>query len=961
MSDTSIDKAIAFCHAQLMGNDRREESDLVEAARMVLSLPDGMLPEPRPSYEDLLTRLQAIYSVYADDYGILTDEETYRSWLPAKKGEIEWRFWNRYRVYLSETIRLPPDTVNRLDNLTDDILDRLADPTAGGSWDRRGMVVGQVQSGKTGNYIGLINKAADAGYRVIVILAGIHDSLRSQTQIRVDNGFLGFDTQTAIGLMRDGQRVGVGLYRPDPSGLSLTSGALNGDFKPTMPNMSLGGEQPVVMVVKKNGHILRHLVRWMGAQGDRLPDGKRLVRNAPLLVIDDEADNASINVSKDHVSRINGLVRALLALFERRAYIGYTATPFANIFIPIQKEKDYQGVNLDLGDTSFGVGQDLFPKDFIINIPPPSNYIGPARVFGLPPLEAADEEVVPLDITRTVFDYGDLIPDRHRRDAELPAMLPPSLTRAVRCFLLTCAARAARGQTLVHNSMLVHVSRFIRWQDHIATLLDRVLKTYQDRILMNDPAFIEELRLLWEAEFVPVTRAFVDGAEAEYTDPDIRVVAWADVLENLRSTAAKISVRAVHGTGARTDTFYRDVTPLDYNVEEARGGRLSVIAVGGDKLSRGLTLEGLSVSYYLRASRMYDTLMQMGRWFGYRPGYADLCRLFTSDELQEWYGHIAVASDELRREFDLMVALHRTPVEYGLKIRAHPGVLRVTAANKFKYALRMELSYSNTLAESYRLSLNPKTLADNRSAVSSLLGRLERVPPPDRIASRDDGGRHLYFSGPGSADAVCDFLRRFHVLDNVVDGDKMAGYIAAQTRADGGALRDWTVVLLNRAGSGPTASIGIGDRYETVNVTLRTQADTKTPVPDESYWIRKNHIISPEHEGLDLSADEYEQARRRTEAAIIEKRKGDPSTIPPVLRPTGEMMRLVRGPRRGLLLLYPLTKDSKATGEVEAIMGYAVSFPAIDGDIKVPYYVNEQFRSDEFDYDEEAEEAIEDA
>ncbi len=295
---------------------------------------------------------------------------------------------------------MAPETINKLDNLTDDILDRIPNPSTSGAWDKRGMVVGQVQSGKTGNYTGLINKSADAGYKLIIVLAGMHDSLRSQTQIRIDEGFLGFNSQRSLQYSNTNKIVA--FYNPidEKTGVSidlpanaLTSSHLNGDFKMKVAQSAgihLRSSDPIVAVVKKNGSILKNLISWLAVWGDKQGDGKILIRNIPFLLIDDEADNASINVSTEKVSTINGLIRNLLSLFEQSAYIGYTATPFANIFIPILEQETTKGLDLTIKDYEFAVGQDLFPKDFIINIPAPSNYIGPAKIFGLPSLTYAD-------------------------------------------------------------------------------------------------------------------------------------------------------------------------------------------------------------------------------------------------------------------------------------------------------------------------------------------------------------------------------------------------------------------------------------------------------------------------------------------------------------------------------------------------------------------------------------------
>ena len=378
------------------------------------------------------------------------------------------------------------------------------------------MVVGQVQSGKTSNYTGLINKASDAGYKLIIVLAGMHDSLRSQTQIRIDEGFLGFNSQRSL-VYSNTNKIGVGFYNPidektnqpiDLPANALTSSHLNGDFNRKVAQSAgihLRSSDPIVAVVKKNGSILKTLISWLARWGDKQPDGKIIIRNIPFLLIDDEADNASINVSKDKVSAINGCIRALLSLFEQSAYVGYTATPFANVFIQMLKEDSIKGLDISIKDFEFTVGQDLFPKDFIINIPAPSNYIGPAKVFGLSALTSGDTDELPLPVVRPIYDYLPSIPDKHKNKDPKPIELPPSLKYAIKCFILTNAARRCRGQINVHNSMLVHVTRFIKWQDKIAELIDSELKFYQKQIELKSGNLPNELEAIWETEYAPTT------------------------------------------------------------------------------------------------------------------------------------------------------------------------------------------------------------------------------------------------------------------------------------------------------------------------------------------------------------------------------------------------------------------------------------------------------------------------
>ncbi|MCY7353470.1 MAG: Z1 domain-containing protein, partial [Cytophagaceae bacterium] len=767
----------------------------------------GLYPALEPEREGIIRYLQANFSVFLDDYRILEDPKTRpEPWVKARRasGGLPWKFWHRYRLFLEKKIAAP--TLNQTDNLTDDILDRLVNPQTPGPWNRRGMVVGQVQSGKTGNYIGLINKAVDAGYKLVIVLAGVHDSLRAQTQLRVDEGFLGYDSRTATNFFKAHNRIGVGNYDRNLPAQPLTTSHLDGDFrKPTaQTSHNLKGTDPIVLVVKKNGAILRNLIQWLAGWGDTQPDGKKLIERVPQFLIDDEADNASINVSKDKISTINGYIRALLALFEQSAYVGYTATPFANIYIPILPEEVAKGLNEKLKNFEFSVGQDLFPSDFIVNLPAPSNYIGPTKLFGLPAAARSEnaEEPLPLvinltDPARFGADYVHFVPDKHKKDDALPTALPASLRYAIRCFLLVGAARQARGQ-LAHQSMLIHVTRFIRWMDAAARLVDEELKQAQRQIEFNQGAIRAELEGLWRTEFEPVTATIRAMAQADpnaYQDPDLRPLTWAEVEPFLFGAVAGIEVRAIHGEKNVAGLSYRNISPLDYDLaeKETPPRYLSVIAVGGDKLSRGLTLEGLSVSYYLRASKMYDTLMQMGRWFGYRPGYVDLCRLFTSGELIKWYEFITLASEELRRDFDDMWLLNRTPCDYGLKIRAHPDVLKITAINKFRYKKEVELSYSAELEQAHRLPMQEKLFIHNFKALTALIGQLdEPVTPPN---AKSAGRPNVVWRS--DAYTICQFLTNYRIGSEVMNPALMVAYIEAQNER--GNLTDWTVVLISVA------------------------------------------------------------------------------------------------------------------------------------------------------------------
>lgn len=808
----------------ILRNERVRTPDLIrqtaEKAAQAQVLFD---PAASVDVDRLTAELRHLFSVTAESATALDDATQHVPWLPSKRGGIQWRFWNRYVTYLERDFGMAPAVVANLDELTTMILERLEDPGREPSWDRRGMVVGSVQSGKTANYTGLICKAVDAGYKLIIVLAGIHSNLRSQTQLRLDEGVLGFDTQKSRKLNVDNRWVGVGRLPGDRLVVhSLTSSAENGDFNKTVAEtigVMLGGD-PVILVIKKNSHLLGNLLKWVlhVAGSDEATAGERIVRNVPLLLIDDEADNASINTKAkpgvnddDNVTAINGKIRGLLDAFEKSSYVGYTATPFANIFINPDAETPTHG-------------EDLFPRSFIINVKPPNNYVGPARVFGLDgDPDASIDARNGLPIVRDIDDCGDAFPPGHKID-HIPRELPESLRKAIRCFILTCAARRARGQASVHNSMLVHVTRFVNVQEIVVTLVRAELGALQRRIEFGDgerrPTLLEELQELWLKVFAPISRAMGDEAGAAVT--------WEAVKRELHAAASKIVVLPING-------FAKEA--LDYKEHEAVGR--SVIAVGGDKLSRGLTMEGLSISYFLRTSRMYDTLMQMGRWFGYRPGYLDLCRLFTTPMLRQWYRHIALAEEELRREFDYMVAAGLTPENYGLRVRTHPDGMVVTALNKMSHGRTLELSWAGVLAQTTHLPKDAARISANLKATEHFLAADGMTE-----SGQSDGGR--WNNVPAASVARYVEALQFPAASARASGDRLAAFIRKQAAKQSPELVSWTVVLVSNSQSSDRRRIA-GRNVGLITRTPETQTS-------ETLGLRKANILNPGDEASDFDA-----------------------------------------------------------------------------------------------------------
>lgn len=848
--------------------------------------------------ERVVDGLEEIYRVWTGEGRLLVSAEGHQPWLDSRRSTVDWLLWRRYERFLVEKRDYAPAVVTSLNRLTDEILGQLEDPQRSEGWDRRGMVVGHVQSGKTGNYIGLINKAIDAGYRLVIVLAGRHNSLRSQTQQRIDEGVLGYDTQVERPGESAQHAMGVGTVSlPGRDILTLTSSHENGDFTQAVARRRVArlGATPIVLVVKKVQSILKSVYRWCRTQGQVGP--RDLVRGIPVLIIDDEADDASINtravprggeqVAEDDPTAINASIRKLLGLFEQRAFVSYTATPYANIYI-------------DRDASSASHGDDLFPRSFILTLPAPSTYTGPERVFGVNSDPAEDgAETALVNMVRVVRDWATWIPEGHDRTWR-PGKLPDSMLRAMRVFILTCAARRVRGQITAHNSMLVHVTRFTAVQSAVSRQIRDELEYLQGQLeheASGNAALYGELEVLWGLEFAPGLADELD---------------WERVKQNLRPAALKIRISEFNGTARDALAYY-----------EQRHQGLSVIAVGGDKLSRGLTLEGLSVSYYLRASRMYDTLMQMGRWFGYRPGYLDLCRLYTTSDLIGWYAHIASADAELRMELEEMALRNRTPQDYGLRVRSHPA-MTVTATNKMRNGTRVELSYAGDISETVVFHRDPGRVHANRLAV-------ERLVAGQGEATLHGDSQMLW--SRVSPDSVLELLDDYQVHE---DSRRMRPKLLSQyirSRVNAGCLIEWTVALISRGEANREMVVG----NHRIGMIERTVLPGET---DSRLSIRR--LLSPADEQADL--DERTRQRALDETRLLR---------PDAVRPGGRQVRAGRSPRRGLLLLYPLLlrRDADPGRGLAAIdletWGLAVSFPDDPDAPGVEYVVNSVYWEDE--------------
>lgn len=594
-----------------------------------------------------------------------------------KRKDIQWTYSDAYEKYL-KTQRWHPNLVHSLSDVGSRILGHLQDPCSEGSWSRRGMVIGHVQSGKTANYIGLVAKAADAGYKLIIVIAGIHNNLRKQTQERIDEGFVGRSSDP-----NNRVPIGVGLLDSDyPHPTTFTT--IQADFNKQIADQTGLGirdrGRPIVLVIKKNVSVLKSLYRWLKEMNVQR-DGR--ITDIPMLLLDDEADHASINTNKPDLypTVTNGMIRQILELFAKSCYIGYTATPFANIFI---NPENYDPA----------VYEDLFPRDFIYCLDAPTTYFGPEKVF----LDDDTSEV----FTEAITDCEDYIPWSHKKDHSVTE-LPPSLYRALHQFVIARAIRNLRGHSKKHCSMMINVSRFVAVQKDVRILISQHEKKLREAAqayyampeeVSQKNKYMAALKDIFEDSFSDCGRTW----------PEVKKALW-DVFDSLR----------LYVVNSQTDEA------LDYKKYEREGHGLTAIAVGGLSLSRGLTIEGLCVSYMYRNTRMYDTLMQMGRWFGYRPDYEDLCRVHLSPDSINWYAHIAEASEELRQQIKRMRRDGLSPIQFGLYVRSHPDSLMITAPNKMRHAksVTVKADFSDKIKESHALHTDPGINRKNEELIAT--------------------------------------------------------------------------------------------------------------------------------------------------------------------------------------------------------------------------------------------------
>lgn len=651
----------------------------------------------------------------------------FKTWLTDERKQIlPSNYIDRYLNYLSKKGR-SEKVVAEISHSSEKILGKLGDPRSDKSFYVKGLVVGSVQSGKTGNFNAVINRVIDAGYSLIIVLSGTMEDLRSQTQLRIEEDVIGEGT---IDIIKDlkGDK-GVGKVRKfgeqgDQSVRQVTSiTSYKSDFKKSVKEIDFSLNNKNILVCKKNTGVLKNLLIWLS---DYLNENKEK-HDIPFLIVDDEADNASLNnlgkKGVDYASIINGHIRALLNLFTKKTYLGYTATPFANVLQDrngpsATKWKVSYRTNGQVIEKNFDQVNNIFPDDFIELLSTPSNYIGAKQIFEtilydshkLPLVEVVSD-------TDTAFPARVSTPDGRGRAAtrgdKFPMSLPISLKEATQCFILSIALRLSRVSEMTdsgflnpHHTMLIHISRFIPWQNETKRLLEIYLidlKKSIDNDLPNNKSLIYgTLEKIWNKYYANVVQNIRSYLPDGYQDEFLIPKTFEEIKKFIIEAIKDIAVKAINSeTGDK----------LEY-VKDNFGNGKKIIAVGGNRLSRGFTLEGLTINYFIRNTNYSDTLLQMGRWFGYRSGYVDCCKIFTTTDAISKFDSTTRAIEELEAEFIKMNRLHKTPNDFVLRVRKHPGTLKITRPSILKNVATVKWSYQDQLVQSTRFKINDNNLIE---------------------------------------------------------------------------------------------------------------------------------------------------------------------------------------------------------------------------------------------------------
>lgn len=945
--------------------------------------------------QDIVERLQSNITTTIGNIKILEAKNTgHLEWLQ-NRDQSNWHFSNRYKKFLLERPEFGELFTNKIYEAADAILSRLEDPNRGGPWRRQGLVFGNVQSGKTTSYSALINKAVDAGYRIIIVLGGLNNNLRAQTQVALEENFIGKTTaiddakieKTELGEINIGEDLNVDVF--------TNKDEKKGDIKKSDVNRlkSIGlGNDPILFVIKKNTSSLSSLISIIQS---KIRDNEDQL-DLPMLLIDDECDHGSINTNDPDgttsPTKLNALIRGLMAHFSRCSYVAYTATPFANIFInpddsdlKISVQGDYvKDENGDIIWDFVGKNQltkrrrretiiknakdnDLFPRDFVINLPVSQSYLGAKKLFNIPDFVDDDSDSNPLPIIKTIeqllnYDHEKIrlekewIPTPHKKDSVFEYdgdenNISPTLKYAMKCFILSIAIRNIRIGNNKHNTMLINITNYNNTQSQVIKNVKEELQYLIEGLRGNHLTLLSEFEEIWNNDFLNITKILNDMIEAKELDINepngFSDISWKEIRNELINKVAtkKIEVHGVYGDN-------RDV--LQYEGQYKNVG-LNVIAIGAIKLSRGLVLKDLTISYFKRPSKQYDTLLQMGRWFGYRPRYLDACRLFLDSNLLDWFEKAAIATEKLKENFQEMIDAGKSPQDWGLAVRTFPDIKNLipTARNKMKLSAEYNLGgLSNTRPTTTAFDLSKDTIEKNISNFEELLSDFKPT-------INKDNHNIIYRDIPSSK--ILDFLKKYKSSKherNLVQG-LLTEFVEESNKKK--LLNNWDIFVKGRRNLEENEFLNInkqkfpiikrspftgklslkvlteGEHY--IRVTdgkkMITKFNTENILKETKKSIKETYHIGNISDPVDLELIVDENTRKEAKKIYLKKMEDRPKDVRKII--PENIIRSVMDPRKGFICFY-LFNPSKCEKEElkdlyknynSTVIGFAVHLPKV--------------------------------
>ena len=807
-------------------------------------------------------------------------------WLTkARQNKIGWEndlvttYRERYFAYLKKIGR-NENIIKETRRSTLNIIESLGDPESDEGFYKKGMVVGSVQSGKTANFNGVINTAIDAGYKMIIVLSGIMEDLRVQTQIRIEKEVTG-----PLGAGSKG--IGVGDEYPFRNNIVSCVTSQGSDFSRSLLDADFNIHNKNILVVKKNVHILKNILLWLNEDvSDEHPK-----INVPLLIIDDECDNASLNnighKGAEYATKTNAEIRAILAMFSKKSYLGYTATPFANVF---QDRNEAPSTEFKLTDRkveyNFKLVDNLFPEHFIEMLQPPSNYVGIKHFF-----DTRNDEINKIEslIARPIdFDdpeYFNSIPPRFFKDSDeqttnrepgtraakqddiYPNNIPKSLKEAIHCFILSIAIRDSRKDILKnspfyqrHHTMLVHISLFGLWQNRLKGLVEGFVSKLTNALnhdSLDAPIFME-LERVWIKHFEYIVNNIKHELPNDYIDDYL-------VSKDFHKDIKPLLIKAIENIEVVAINSYTK-TDLNYKNDDKK-----YIAIGGNRLSRGFTLEGLTINYFLRKANTADTLMQMGRWFGYRIGYLDCCKLFTTSENIDKFNEASKIIEDLENKFKYLASLPgRTPGDFTLWVQNNPDVIKLTRGNFLKGLSTKSLSFEDTVQQSTQFLIDKVKISTAYDAFKDKFSQIEwgkkESHPNYIIYDTDQDGLMEFINLPNS-------MLNFNVLG-------LKEYLEACSQMN--KLKNWRIAISISDGN-TGGDIELKDKvrsYDFKKVTRSGPSIGHNPskpslsysslVDKNVFKARSSTIISPDDFSLYFTTKQIEKIKKE----FREKNKG---------------------------------------------------------------------------------------